>query len=316
MSEIVNLTDQTGAKARIQTAFGFNCYSFRSLIGGQEFETLWSAEGFERDKSRASGSGIPLLFPFPGRIRGVVFTWKGKEYPQTAGDGRGNAIHGFVHERPWRVVEQSASSVSGEFHAAADDPSLAARWPADFRIRVTYSLTGGVLEMHARIDNPGQSPLPCGFGAHPYFRVPLGAGSSAEDCLVQLPVSKKWELIDMLPTGRSVSVDAGAFARGSRFGQMALDDVFTGLTFSGGQCTARIVDDRARRALSLSFDRAFRECVVYNPAHRQAICIEPYTCLPGAFSLSDQGIDAGLRVLQPGEAFEARMSIRLERLDR
>ena len=52
MSEIVTLHDETGAAALIQTAFGFNCYSFRAVVDGQEHETLWSAPGFEDDKSR------------------------------------------------------------------------------------------------------------------------------------------------------------------------------------------------------------------------------------------------------------------------
>lgn len=313
-SEIVTITGDDGAQARVQTAYGFNCFSYHAMTTKGPREALWSAPGFESDKSRATGSGIPLLFPFPGRIPGVVFRWKGKEYPQTAGDGRGNAIHGFVHERPWRVVAQSESSVTGEFHASQDDPSLAERWPADFRIRVAYSLSEGALVMEAAIDNPsplGGSSLPCGFGVHPYFRLPLSALSPAEECLVLLPVSSKWELVEMLPTGRNLPLDAATFAAGLRFGDMKFDDVFAGLAFEGDLCTARIVDRQAARSLSIAFDRAFRECVVYNPPHREAICIEPYTCVPGAFALAESGLDAGLRLLAPGESFTAKMVVRL-----
>ena len=52
--------------------------------------------------------------------------------------------------------------------------------------------------------------------------------------------------------------------------------------------------------------------MVYNPPHRQAICIEPYTCLPNPFELERQGIDTGLSVLPPGKSVRARIEIRAE----
>ena len=64
--------------------------------------------------------------------------------------------------------------------------------------------------------------------------------------------------------------------------------------------------------MTLEFNSTFRECVVYTPPHREAICIEPYTCLPGAFHLRDQGVDTGIRIVKPGESFTAAMSLRLE----
>ena len=64
--------------------------------------------------------------------------------------------------------------------------------------------------------------------------------------------------------------------------------------------------------MSIQFDECFRECVVYNPPHREAICIEPYTCAPDAFHLMARGIDTGLRVLEPGAAFRARIEIRFD----
>jgi len=45
--------------------------------------------------------------------------------------------------------------------------------------------------------------------------------------------------------------------------------------------------------------------VVYTPPHREAICIEPYTCVPGAFNLNERGIAAGLRMVAPGDSFRA-----------
>jgi aldose 1-epimerase len=300
------LRDPSGSVAEIAPALGFNCHRFAVPHAQKVVEVLWREPNFLEGNSKPSRSGVPVLFPFPGRLPGKSLSWQGKSYELGSDDGRGNAIHGFVHTRPWRVISQSASRVVGEFHAWQDDPSLKQRWPADFRITATYELAGRKLSMHYRIENPGDVPLPCGLGTHPYFRVPLG-GSSANDCLVQLPVTTQWELVEMIPTGRQLPLaNAPELMAGKKFGELTLDNCLSGLEFSGDWCAARIRDNESGLAMTIRFDRAFRECVVYTPPHREAICIEPYTCVPGAAAMKDS-VAAGLRILDPGESFEARV---------
>ena len=122
-TQIVTLTDsQSGATAKILASLGMNCYQFLVPDASGPIDLLWAEQGFEEGTKRASGSGIPLLFPFPGRIAGTSLLWDGKQYPLEAGDGLGNAIHGFVHERPWRIIEQEQSRVVAQFQASVDDP--------------------------------------------------------------------------------------------------------------------------------------------------------------------------------------------------
>lgn len=311
--QCVTLTDSTtGATANILAGFGFNCYRFQVVRDSQQVDVLWSADGFQSGNERPSGSGIPILFPFPGRIQGTTLQWQGKQYSLPEGDGQGNAIHGFVHERAWRVIEQSASHVVGQFQASVDDPTLLECWPADFRITATYRLEGDALTGEYQVENPDQQPLPCGLGTHPYFCVPLG-GERAEDCRVKLPVSFGWELEGMIVTGKQTPLDnAPAFREGLAFGEMAMDNVFGGLEFADDICTTSIHDPASNITVVQTFDRSFSQCVVYNPPHREALCIEPYSCLPDPFRLSRQGIDAGLRVLAAGETWETQVTIRVE----
>jgi aldose 1-epimerase len=244
-----------------------------------------------------------------------MLEYGGRTYELEAGDGRGNAIHGFVLNRPWRVIEQGDQHVVGQFHASADEPTLRDCWPADFRITLAYRLAGNVLAIEARLENPGEAPLPMGFGVHPYFRVPFAPAGvvdsqAAGRCRLRVPAAEYWELADMLATGRRLpSGDRVPLASGVDFAEANFDDVFTALAFDGDWCTSTIGDPQCGRTLRVSFDRAFRECVVYNPPHRQAICIEPYTCVPGAIGLAAQGFDAGLRVLAAGEAMTAQVRI-------
>jgi aldose 1-epimerase len=311
--ETVTIRDEaTGASAQVLPALGFNCFSFRIPAASGPLEALWSAPDFARGAAKPSGSGIPLLFPFAGRIRGAAFAYQGKRYALDAGDGLGNAIHGFVIGRPWRVIERGADRVSGRFQASVDDPALLEKWPADFCITAEYRLSGKTLVGEYLIENPDKKPLPFGFGTHGYFRVPLG-GPSAADCLVTVPVSTNWELDHLLPTGKQTSpAVVSEISRGMPTSAMQLDNVFGGLKFENHRATTSVRDPRGNHQLTMTFDDQFTACVVFNPPHREAVCIEPYTTLPDAFALGEKGIDPSLRVLAPGASMRTRIDIRLD----
>ena len=311
--EILTLTDATsGAMARIVPALGFNCYSF--TIGAANgpaapVDVLWASPEFAEGTVKPTRCGIPLMFPFAGRIRGGAYQYAGKQYTLQVSDGLGNAIHGFVITRPWRVVQQDADYARGEFQASLDDPTILGHWPADFRITVDYRVTGTSLVSEITIENPDRTPLPFGFGTHPYFRIPLG-GNDADACRVRVPVGSNWDLENLLPTGnQSTPSTVGQIAAGMTAGEMHLDHVFGKLTFDQHCCTPTLYDPQSKRTMTLTFDDQFMACVVFNPPHRQAVCIEPYTTLPDAFALTDRGIDAHLRVLKPGETFRTRIEI-------
>ncbi len=325
MTTIITLRDEsTGASAQIAPERGFNCFSFQPVVGGRDgvggeaVQVLWAAEDFSSGKARASGTGIPLLFPFPGRLRGKTFSFGGQSHEFTEyQDGRGNAIHGLVLERPWEVVEKSDRHVVGRFEPSRQKPPLA-QWPADFRLTVSYTLQGNTLASEILIENTDTRPLPWGFGTHPYFRVPLGkvgdpAGEDAARCVVTVPNSGYWELKDMLPTGRKLPADdKRGLAQGKTFRDTQLDDILTDLKTAQGRCVTTIHDPKNRRTLTMRFDEIFTQCVVYNPGHRQAICIEPYTCVPGL--AAEPGAQQGqtLAVLQPGKSQRARIEIELK----
>lgn len=312
MPEIVSITDPaSGAEAKVLVSLGFNCFSWRPVLEEGPREMLWSHPDFASGNERPSGSGVPLLFPFPGRIGQAKYSFGGREYQLEPGDAFGNAIHGFVHKRPWRVVEQQPAKIVGEFQAAVDDPSLLAHWPSDFRIRVSYEVRGRELLSDIRFENTGDGPLPCGFGTHTYFRLPLAEGAAPEETLVYAPVSKIWELKDMLATGQVLPVPAGMeLDRGAPLAGRQFDTSYTGLeSEDDGLVHTWLREPTNGRTVTQLFDTSFTQCIVYTPPHREAICIEPYTCLPDSFRLTAEGHATGLRILKPGEAFETAIPI-------
>lgn len=114
----------------------------------------------------------------------------------------------------------------------------------------------------------------------------------------------------MNATGRRFGLDnADQLQRGVLFGDLQLDHVFSGLQSERGRSVARMEDPHNRSWVRLDFAADFRECVVYTPGSREAICIEPYTCVPDCFRLQADGVDAGLRILGPGEQFQTDFGI-------
>ncbi|MEX1097252.1 MAG: aldose 1-epimerase [Planctomycetales bacterium] len=305
----------SGSSARIAVQRGFNCHEFRAVVDGRTIDVIDADPDFSAGAGRPSGHGIPLLFPFPNRIRGGRYVWEGRDYAidldEAANDGQGNAIHGFCLDRPWRVTAQSERVAVAEFQLSRDAPERVPGWPADFLIEVRYEIGPAALRADVRIENPSRTPLPWGFGTHPYFRLPLGRDSDLARCLVQADAAECWELVGCLPTGRRVPVPEEKDLRESEyFDVLELDDVLTGLPEGAGAVQSRILDEQAGLEVVQRADGVFRELVVYTPAGRNAVCLEPYTCVTDAINLHARGIDAGWRVLGPGGEFRTWIEIR------
>jgi aldose 1-epimerase len=313
------LDDGAGGKAEVWPALGFNCFHWEIVREGRKRDLLYADPALFAD-GRSTRSGIPILFPFPNRIRDGRFTWDGKEYQLPINDGsHRNAIHGFAAQRPWRVVGQGADGASawvqGEFQAAKDAPDCLPLWPADHLIRVTYRLGMDVLRVEAEVENPDRRTLPFGLGYHPYYRMPFAPGTAMEDCLVQAPARQTWPLTDSLPTGERRPLDpARDLLAPRRFADLQLDDVLTDLPSApigpDGLCDRGVLRSGGE-TLRLRGSPAFRELVVFTPPHRQAFCVEPYTCTTDAINLQQRGVDAGLLTLPPGGQWTAVFEMRL-----
>tara|TARA_B100001540_G_C15802089_1_gene640355 strand:- start:1657 stop:2577 length:921 start_codon:yes stop_codon:yes gene_type:complete len=304
--EVIEIQNEIGnVVAKVSPERGFNLFSLMV----DEIELLWSDTDFLAGSASASGSGTPILFPFPGRLKGKSYNYGGQEYHIDSDDGSGNAIHGFVLNRPWRVIETSKERIVGEFQPSIDDPGVLAQWPSDFIIRCTYEAQPDGISATYFIENPGELDLPCGLGTHAYFRVPVGQGI-AEEAIVTCPVTERWTLEKLLATGNVECLDSSEpLGRGIRFGDITLDDVFSGVSFADGRATATISNPSSGKALLYTWDEACELCVIYTPPHREAICLEPYTLVPGGLAFETG--EHGLIELKSGESFSHSMEIRL-----
>ena len=147
------LEDGSGSVAEVWPALGFNCIRWVAVRAGQTLDVLYSDPALFQG-GRPTRSGIPVLFPFPNRIRDGRFTWDGKTYQLPLNDPvQKNAAHGFACRVPWRVVDSGADSgsawLTGEFRCSVDAPQSLALWPADHTLRLTLRLGKGTLRLEA-----------------------------------------------------------------------------------------------------------------------------------------------------------------------
>ena len=318
--DVVELKDAaTRSRAQIAPQVGWNCFLFEADVDGEIVDVIDAPADFSSGAHRPAGYGIPVLFPFPNRIRGGRYTWQGRQYvlpkETVPYDPTGNAIHGFCLDRPWRIVAHGDHFAVGRFQLSLDAPDRRNLWPADFIIEMRYELRGPNLRADILIANPGPDPLPWGFGTHPYFRLPLGKQSTAAACLIEVPAAELWELDHCLPTGRRLPVSGEKDLReGQYFGKLPLDDVYTALTPGPDALESLIIDEKAGLQVLERCDPVFREIVAYTPPGRDAVCFEPYTCVTDAINLEERGIDSGLRILQPGRQFTTWIEIRASRV--
>jgi aldose 1-epimerase len=298
------LEDGRGGRVEIWPGQGFNAYRWQAPSGA---ELLYATDTFFKG-DRPSRSGIPILFPFPNRIRGARYDWQERSYELTANDPAGNnAIHGFAFNAPWQVIDGGADGGSawatGEFLISRDARAVQSRWPADARLRVTYRLRGDSLSLKANVSNRSTASLPFGLGYHPYFNLAPFGGEAA---VVAVHASEYWELEESLPTGTTKPVAAGHdLSHGKLVTGLQVDDVYTKLAPAQSQfgrgLVASLRHATGKPVLDVWTGNEFGQLVAFIPPHRQALCLEPYSCVTDAINLQARGVETGLVVLPRGE---------------
>ncbi len=276
--------------------------------------------------------GAGMLFPYPGRVSGDAFEFRGRRIELPADPQAGNAMHGAVRWRAWRVVDSGADSEDGAWVttrlASLEDGIPASAWPWAFGCTLRVVLRGGRLRIEVRIENASDEPMPFGLGFHPYFRTPLGPAGSAEDCEVALAATERWDSTSTPPAVVSpVAADEwprralplSALTPNSNTAEgPARNHKFILRDQSGGAASAlrgRLTDRANGLEATLDASEGMRTVVFYTPPDAPVVSFEPHTCMPNAFNLMTEGVpDPGLIVLEPGAAWDGWYELRLEAL--
>jgi aldose 1-epimerase len=245
------------------------------------------------------------LIPYSNRIADARLEFDGHIHALARNFGdHPHAIHGVGWQRPWTVAARDAKSalLVLEHDPAVDD---AHAWPWPFRALQSLSLhadPGGIdaaLSLKLTIANASAAPFPFGLGWHPYFV--RGAATR-----LGFRADGAWETdATCLPTARIVDPPQWRFDIPRTPGSATIDNVFTGWD---GEAT--IVDGERRIAIAVRADRAAGFLVVYAPAGRDFVALEPVTHMTDAFNRVARGESGtGMRTLRPGGAFSCTMEI-------
>jgi aldose 1-epimerase len=283
-------------EARVAPAAGANLFSWK--IDGVEL--LHQADTLaDLAQQRA---GTPLMFPTVNRVRDGRMSFEGRAFTFEPNLGP-NFIHGLARRCAFALgpLTQGARAASAELHLDWDERQADwARFPIKHRLTLAFVLRKSALAIRYTVTNEDRAKLPYGFGLHPYFRIP----GTREAVTVTVPLAKRMEAVDMLPTGALLSV-AGTphdLRRPLNLAGLALDDVYCGMTPEKTAGFA-LAETTPRLAISLGASAEFTHVVVYTPPERPFFCIENQTCSTDAHNLHARGKkrEAHLLIVAPGK---------------
>jgi aldose 1-epimerase len=338
--ELIVLRDTaTGATVQIWPGCGNNCFA-ADLPGpdGQLVSVIQDPPSLEEIRKRPSWWGIPLLFPFPGRIPGGEYEFEGRRYrlghPEQAIVSEGKEqpgtrrdYHGFVMDLPWKVATTEADDEAATVRStldSADHPESMEGFPFPFRVESIYRLDGQGLSLNFKVENSGPGRLPFGFGAHPFFRVPLGDAGSPGDCQVHIPGNRRWDgrRVATMLNGDTAPIEEirppvseELDLRSPRpFVEGRYNGLYTDLTLKDGQVECFVRDPASGLETVMRAGPEFPNVVFWSPPGRQELCFEPWTCPSNVLNLAARNVPHnGLIVLEPGESWQGRMWVSLRK---
>lgn len=122
-------------------------------------DVLYLERATLEDPAKNVRGGIPVLFPFAGRLPDELFTPAGTKMKQ----------HGFGRNKPWRVADKRADFLR---MLLAQDADTAAQYPYNYDAEYTVLVVPHGLQVELLISNRSAQPLPVSPGWHPYFCCP------------------------------------------------------------------------------------------------------------------------------------------------
>jgi galactose mutarotase-like enzyme len=111
------------------------------------------------DPTKNVRGGIPILFPFAGKLEDERFLPAGTRMRQ----------HGFARNKPWTVREQRPDGLR---LGLVQDDETRAQYPYEYDVEYGVHVLPRGLQVELVVHNRGGQPLPVSPGWHPYFRCP------------------------------------------------------------------------------------------------------------------------------------------------
>ena len=298
-----------GYAASICPSMGANCFQLER--GGASF--LRTPPSFEIFRENPNVYGLPLLFP-PNRVRGGKYRFQGREYRLPINEtGRGNHIHGFLSSTEFSLLDAETGVCSAAFAYEATREAPYSSFPHEFRVVLSYSLSGRGLTQRLDVENRSDSDMPIGLGFHAAFNCPFLPRTSPDEYRLQLPVSQEL-LLDgstFIPTGEVVDASpliSALCGEGARPQGGAISSHFRGDRSRPGRAVLSHVP--SGRAIAYEADPLFAFWTVWNQGGDKGfVCPEPQTWMIDAPNSALPPEESGFRALRPGESIVLKSTL-------
>lgn len=248
-------------------------------IAALECDGTLLLESYDTAQLPPSGANC-VLAPWPNRTEDGVFTWDGDEHQLALTEPeRNNAIHGFVCNAAWTIVDQAADRVE-----LAVDIAPQQGWPWALRVSAKYVLDAQGLHCTYGASTQEDS-VPFAFGLHPYLSP---QGTPVDEAELRLPPVEH-HLLDSrnLPTGESAPAELS-----HRVAELELDDLF----YVGPEPhTVELAADG--RGVRMDSGEGLGWLQIYTapdfPGRGRAIAVEPMSAPPNALRTGTDLVELG-----------------------
>lgn len=253
------------------------------VIEGREL--LWMSSEFSQGDSSWPGGGLPLCFPFAGRV------WHQGQLHQYGLEDTAYhmPIHGFAYGEPWQIISTSKTQSTIELK---DSERTRVIFPFSFRVQLSLTLTENSLQISFQVKYlrpTAKAPkMPVALGFHPYFKLPHG-----EELTLDLDAQKYYPVT---PTGA-----AGKAAPGSDLGPSPwpiASPLLNSLILTDFKNpTAALKTNDGQKYIKIKFgpESMFHHIVVWTNQPKEFYCVEPWMSLPDAVAIPSGGrwLDVG-----------------------
>ncbi len=223
---LVKLQDNaTNTIITILPEYGALLHGFEILVNGEHLNIIdnySSKEQTEQDLAISYKSS--KLSPFVCRLRNGKYKIDDEEFEISKKYSDGNAIHGLLYNKPFKVVNEFAddnqASVTLRYHFKREEPG----YPYEYICEVRYTLMSrNILQLETIVQNLDIVEIPMADGWHPYFQL----GGPINNYEFQLSTETLVEFDNgLIPTGELVPDDT--FSHGILIGDLELDNCFVG----------------------------------------------------------------------------------------
>ena len=234
-----------------------------------------------------------ILFPFANRIKNGEYTFNNLKYKFQCNEiDKNNALHGFVYNKPFDVIDRVTTQEYASVTLCYKDEGKTEGFPFKFSIELTYQLNKNGLILSIKAVNNDKNPFPFNIGWHPYFyskNLDNSALNFKSDTKYvydkQQIISGTTELdIEMPFQLKGVKLDTGYPLKTNE------------IQFSTPEYNMNIRSTSKENFLQL-----------FTPDRQNVVAIEPMT---GATDNFNNKI--GLQTLQPNETYHVKWSIAIE----